>query len=153
MNTSYRYCDAKGETIEVTIRPADQDDTYYVTVGEQTFTLSGHLAHRVAFTKIGGERLLQYDGKEYRIAEASRGRAPQNQAGDLRAPMAGTIIQVLVEAGDRVQAGDTLMILEAMKMELPIIAPHDGTVDRILYPEGNQVAPGAELVRLHTHEG
>ena len=153
MNTSYRYCDADGETIEVTIRSADQDDTYYVTVGEQTFTLPGHLAHRVAFTKIGGERLLQYDGKEYHIAEASRGRAPQNQAGDLRAPMAGTIIQVLVEAGDHVRAGDTLMILEAMKMELPITAPHDGTVDCILYTEGNQVAPGAELVRLHTHEG
>lgn len=153
MNTSYRYYDADGETIDVTVVPADQDGTYHVTVGDEVFTLSAHLMHRVAFAKIGGERLLQYGGKEYHITEAGRGRAPQQQTGDLRAPMAGTIIQVLVQAGDHVQAGDTLMILEAMKMELPITAPHDGTVDRVLYTEGHQVALGAELVQLHTDEG
>lgn len=153
MNTSYRYHDADGATIDVTVVPTDQDGTYHVTVGDQTFTLSAHLVHRVAFAKIGSERLLQYDGKEYHITEAGRGRPPQSQPGDLRAPMAGKIIQVLVQAGDQVQAGDTLMILEAMKMELPITAPHDGTVDRVLYTEGHQVALGAELVQLHPHEG
>jgi 3-methylcrotonyl-CoA carboxylase alpha subunit len=153
MNVSYRYYDADGKTVDVTVVPADPDGTYQVTVGGETFILSARLLHRVAFAKIGGERLLQYDGKEYRITEAGRGRPPQRQTGDLRAPMAGKIIQVLVQAGDRVQAGDTLMILEAMKMELPITAPHDGTVDRVLYSEGHQVALGEELVQLHTDEG
>jgi biotin carboxyl carrier protein len=62
--------------------------------------------------------------------------------------MAGKIIQVLVQPGDTVAAGDPLLILEAMKMEQQIAAPKDGVVDRILCEENEQVAAGAELVVL-----
>jgi biotin carboxyl carrier protein len=62
--------------------------------------------------------------------------------------MAGKIIQVLVQPGDTVAAGDPLLILEAMKMEQQIAAPKDGVVDRILCKENEQVAAGAELVVL-----
>jgi biotin carboxyl carrier protein len=62
--------------------------------------------------------------------------------------MAGRIIRVLAKAGDSVRAGDTLLILEAMKMEQQITAPQDGTVVSLLCEEGDQVAAGQELVVL-----
>jgi biotin carboxyl carrier protein len=55
---------------------------------------------------------------------------------------------VLAKAGDSVRAEDTLLILEAMKMEQQITAPHDGTVVSLLCEEGDQVAAGQELVVL-----
>jgi biotin carboxyl carrier protein len=62
--------------------------------------------------------------------------------------MAGKIIRVLVQPEDAVQAGEPLLILEAMKMEQQIVAPQDGVVDRILCQEGQQVTAGTELVVL-----
>lgn len=50
--------------------------------------------------------------------------------------------------GNAVKAGDTLIILEAMKMEQQFTAPHDGVVARILCREGDQVSAGTELVTL-----
>ena len=60
--------------------------------------------------------------------------------------MAGKIIHILVQPGEQVKAGATLLILEAMKMEQQITAPQDGVVTRLLCHEGDQVTAGAELV-------
>ncbi len=50
---------------------------------------------------------------------------------EVKAPMPGNIIEILVKEGDRVEADDELLILEAMKMENPIYAPEAGTVKEI----------------------
>jgi 3-methylcrotonyl-CoA carboxylase alpha subunit len=68
--------------------------------------------------------------------------------GSLAAPMPGKVIAVLVKRGDRVHKGAPLLILEAMKMEHTIFAPGDGEVKEIHYAAGEQVAEGAELLRL-----
>ncbi len=65
--------------------------------------------------------------------------------GTLLAPMPGTVLQVRVIEGDAVVAGDTLGVLEAMKMELPVKAPFDGRVVRVGSGQGDQVALGAVL--------
>jgi biotin carboxyl carrier protein len=107
------------------------------------------LFYRAALVKTGGEICLHYEGKEYHLSEAGQRRRPASEpSGDLRAPMAGKIIQVLVQPGDTVTAGAPLLILEAMKMEQQITAPKDGVVDQILCKENEQVAAGAELVVL-----
>jgi biotin carboxyl carrier protein len=62
--------------------------------------------------------------------------------------MAGKIIRILVQPGEHVKAGATLLILEAMKMEQQITAPQDGVVTRLLCREGDQVTAGTELVVL-----
>jgi acetyl/propionyl-CoA carboxylase alpha subunit len=64
------------------------------------------------------------------------------------APMPGTILRVLVAAGDRVAARQPLVVLEAMKMETPLVSPYDATVKRVLASEGEQVAGGAVLLEL-----
>ncbi|MBS1270142.1 MAG: Acetyl-/propionyl-coenzyme A carboxylase alpha chain [Gammaproteobacteria bacterium] len=63
----------------------------------------------------------------------------------ITAPMPGKITSVSVKAGDQVERGTVLLALEAMKMEHTIVAPHDGTIERIPYQVGDTVAEGAEL--------
>jgi 3-methylcrotonyl-CoA carboxylase alpha subunit len=67
-------------------------------------------------------------------------------AGSLTAPMNGTVVAVLVDKGAVVKAGDTLVIMEAMKMEYSIKASQDGTVNDVFYAAGDLVQDGAELV-------
>jgi glutaconyl-CoA/methylmalonyl-CoA decarboxylase subunit gamma len=66
----------------------------------------------------------------------------------IAAAIPGTILEVKVRQGDRVKRGDTLLILEAMKMENEIMAPHDGTVASIHVEKGNAVNVGTLLVIL-----
>ena len=62
--------------------------------------------------------------------------------------MPGRVLDVLVAPGDRVQKGDTLVLLEAMKMELRIQAPADGEVSRVLCAAGQVVERGQVLVEM-----
>ncbi|WP_116365944.1 acetyl/propionyl/methylcrotonyl-CoA carboxylase subunit alpha [Parahaliea mediterranea] len=69
-------------------------------------------------------------------------------AGGLSAPMNGTIVNLLVEAGTAVEQGQALLVMEAMKMEHTIRAPAAGTVDGFYYQPGELVDGGAELVNF-----
>jgi biotin carboxyl carrier protein len=62
--------------------------------------------------------------------------------------MPGTVIKVSVHAGATVKARDPLVVLEAMKMETPLLAPFDATVSAVHVREGDRVAGGAALVDL-----
>jgi len=99
-----------------------------------------------------GHTLIVVDGAQQRrlthvvpLAEADRG---EGAGGELIAPMPGKVVQAMVAAGDSVVRGQTVMILEAMKMEHAISAPADGTVADVFYAAGDQVDEGAELLRL-----
>jgi acetyl/propionyl-CoA carboxylase alpha subunit len=64
------------------------------------------------------------------------------------APMPGTVIRVLVAEGDEVQPRQPLIVLEAMKMETPLVAPYEATVRAVHVAEGDRVAGGAVLLEL-----
>jgi len=74
--------------------------------------------------------------------------ADDSHARHLRAPMPGKIIAVNVQAGDAVQQGDAILVMEAMKMEHTLYAPQDGKVQDVCYDVGEQVLEGVELVVL-----
>ena len=65
---------------------------------------------------------------------------------DLVAPMPATVVRILTQVGKTVARGELLIALEAMKMELPIRAPRDGTVNAILCKEGELVRPNVPLL-------
>ena len=99
-----------------------------------------------------GHTLIVVEGaRQHRLThvvpldEADRG---EGAGGGLTAPMPGKVVQAMVAAGDSVVRGQTVMILEAMKMEHAISAPADGTVADVFYAAGDQVDEGAELLRL-----
>ncbi|SDK14334.1 3-methylcrotonoyl-CoA carboxylase, alpha subunit [Pseudomonas delhiensis] len=79
------------------------------------------------------------------IAEAEAAHAHH---GGLGAPMNGSIVRILVEPGQTVEAGAALVVLEAMKMEHSIRAPHAGVVKSLYCSEGELVAEGTALVEL-----
>ncbi len=79
---------------------------------------------------------------------APRPRAHRAVVQSLTAPMPATVVKVLVEPGDVVKKGDTIVILEAMKMELPLRASGDGTVKAVHCREGDLVRPDSVLVEL-----
>ena len=64
------------------------------------------------------------------------------------APMPATVIKVQVAAGDAVKKGDVVVLLEAMKMELPLRAEADGTVKRVLCKAGELVQPDVPLIEF-----
>jgi biotin carboxyl carrier protein len=92
------------------------------------------------------------DGEVFRIEldDAERATRARHAAGDeaLAAPMPATVIKLLVEPGQTVERGDSLLLLEAMKMELPIRAPRPGRVSAFHCKAGDLVQPGVPLVDL-----
>jgi 3-methylcrotonyl-CoA carboxylase alpha subunit len=79
---------------------------------------------------------------------AVRRRASASGAGVLTAPMPATVITIRVKPGDAVAKGDTVVLLEAMKMELPLRAPGDGVVAAVCCAEGDLVPADAVLVEF-----
>jgi methylmalonyl-CoA carboxyltransferase small subunit len=73
-------------------------------------------------------------------------KAPGTNANALVAPIAGTVLQVVAEEGASVKAGDTMVILEAMKMETEVTAPRDGTVAALSVSVGDAVQGGDVLL-------
>ena len=121
-----------------------------VTLGERRLRLSVYrqgervgerVGDRIAvFAPEGSVVLTEVD----RLAHAGDGAAE----GRLTAPMPGKVIAIAVQAGDTVRKGQAVAVMEAMKMEHTLHAPRDGTVGELLCGVGDQIAEGAELIRM-----
>ncbi len=77
--------------------------------------------------------------------------APVGEPGGVRveAAVAGKIWKVVAEPGQALKAGDSIVILEAMKMEIPVVAPQDGTVAQIVLKEGDPVEVGDLIATMN----
>ena len=113
-------------------------------------------AHQHLAYAAGSEhaRWVFLEGKVFVIegGKGEGGRGTKGRAGDdemaLVAPMPATVAAVNVEPGQQVSEGDVVIMLEAMKMELPIRAPRAGRVKTVACRPGEQVQPGAPLLDL-----
>lgn len=81
-------------------------------------------------------------------APAPAAAAPLAAGEAVKSPMPGNILKINVAQGQSVKEGDTLIVLEAMKMENDVVAPRDGTVAQIVVTKGAVVETGSPLVIL-----
>ena len=123
-----------------------------VRVDERTIWVASDADVRWIFID-GHVHILELDASGVPLKAKSRAGTPRRTSrgardGALTAPMPATVVKIAVAPGDRVKAGDALIILEAMKMELPVRAAGDGSVKAVRCNVGQLVQPGEELVEL-----
>ena len=98
-----------------------------------------------------GDRWAFWNGRVFRFTdERPRTSTRRRAAGhiEVTAPMPARIVAIRVKPGDEVKTGETLVVVEAMKMELPVQAPSDGRVGAIHCGPGQLVDGGAVLIEL-----
>lgn len=164
MKTEYAY-QVGGETLSVTV--AREGDGYRVFVQDRTYLIHAlRPEHGRLNLQVDDRRLRAYvahDGLRRYVSMGSgtwilerpqpapkrRGQATAGPgAGGLEAAMPGHVLDVLVREGEVVAKGQTLVLLEAMKMELRIAAGVDGVVQKVLCQPGQIVERGQVLVEL-----
>jgi 3-methylcrotonyl-CoA carboxylase alpha subunit len=167
----WRLDGARTETLHLRSRGGDhavgiipQHDGWLLGINDQFLSaaarlddsgdLIAHLAGRIvrATTVEHGARItvmLAGGSHEFTLIDSlAWERDARAAAGALVAPMPGRIVEIRVRAGDMVQRGDTLVIIEAMKMEHAVIAPVEGKVSVLHFQQGDMVDEGVELLVL-----
>jgi acetyl/propionyl-CoA carboxylase alpha subunit len=123
--------------------------------GEAVVTVDGR-THRVRVAARGGRIWVHAGGRawEVRPVEAADALGHGGASADtVLAAMPGTVVSVAAAPGDAVAAGDTIMVIESMKLETTITAPRDGAVAETGYAVGDTFDKGAMLVRLAPEDG
>jgi acetyl-CoA/propionyl-CoA carboxylase, biotin carboxylase, biotin carboxyl carrier protein len=82
------------------------------------------------------------------LDSAAHSHGPSAEQSALTAPMPGTVIKVLAAPGDRVEPRQTLLVLEAMKMETPLVSPYEAVVKAVHVAEGDRVGANQLLIEL-----
>jgi glutaconyl-CoA/methylmalonyl-CoA decarboxylase subunit gamma len=114
------------------------------TLGDSTFGGNTPGGNRPARGTIGSAAVSAPSAIGKRLADSVA------EEGAVVSPMSGSIIKVLVKNGDKVSAGQEVILLEAMKMETPISAPTDGTISGLDVTPGTTVEEGQPLFKLES---
>ncbi|HHY0509076.1 TPA: acetyl/propionyl/methylcrotonyl-CoA carboxylase subunit alpha [Vibrio parahaemolyticus] len=165
VNNVYRFnfTDANANH-QVRLQQSSQDTEAHFTVG------CGEELHQVTLLESGNQFIADIDnvrytfnalndeqkttvfylGQQRTFAHQPSFESPKGKDDELSptAPLNGVISAVMVNKGDKVAAGDPLLVLEAMKMEYTITAPVAATVDEVFYQHGDQVQHGSILLHL-----
>lgn len=147
----------QGETVRVNLGGNEIELSVTIQDSQQGWcnTSDGNL-HSFVWAWVGNSLELWVDGDVFIFEKVER-RRPSNRensvgGADILALMPGTVEQILVEPGDSVERGQTVIIMESMKMELTVAAHRDGVVKRISVEEGGQVDKGMRLLELEEHQ-
>jgi biotin carboxyl carrier protein len=171
----FRYHHAGNDyTVQLDPQP---DGSYLVTIGDRqhrvelkriqdgqlNFAINNRRLHAYtaqATTEVTGTEHLyialvdthatHYDLTKIQAGSARRRRAAESE-GSLKAQMPGQVMEVLAAEGDSVTNGQTLLVLEAMKMEIRVKAPYDGVLARLLVKKGDTTERGQLLAEVEVH--
>ena len=142
---------AKDEAYHVSADALDVQATARIEDDRLILTLKGR-RHALPFYRQGALISLWLGGAAHDVRlidPLAPPAAAEAATGGLAAPMPGTLIRLLVKAGENVLRGAPLAVMEAMKMELTISAPHDGVIGEVFFAEGDMVPEGAVLFALN----
>jgi 3-methylcrotonyl-CoA carboxylase alpha subunit len=164
---TYLYNDV---TYQVNVE-LQSDGSYRILIGEREYQVeasalrNGGLKillngknHTVYTAQQGRTRYVKVDGEEAQTLtvpdqRVSKQRGGSGGSGALVAQMPGQVVDVYAGEGDTVTSGQTLVVLEAMKMEIRVSAPYDGRVERVLVKKGDVVEREQLLVEVKRDEG
>ncbi|MCE9686770.1 ATP-grasp domain-containing protein [Shewanella sp. AS16] len=135
---------------------------YQLTLHGRELLLAGELRQDMLLAEINGHKskipvsqvgddftlFLTSGSYHYRAIQTEIVEEQASHEDKLKAPMNGTVVTHLVQVGDRVSAGQGLLVMEAMKMEYTIEAPFDGVVTAFYYQSGELVGDGAKLLEI-----
>ena len=97
---------------------------------------------------MGDDWWIHLDGRIHIVSIDEQGAGGSGDDGGMTAPMPGKVLEILCEVGDQVEVGQTLIVMEAMKMEHRIAANESGTITAINHGVGEQVDAGAILIDI-----
>jgi biotin carboxyl carrier protein len=137
-----------GKSVEIELEEAGQG-RYALFADGRSYDLAVARDSGSAALAIGGET-FDLSIEEWREARGAVGAAATSLEGRavIRAPMSGKVVRVDVQEGERVEKGQRLAVLEAMKMENDVMAPHGGCVQEVTVTQGEVVEHGRALLIL-----
>ncbi|MFK7738933.1 MAG: biotin/lipoyl-containing protein [Planctomycetota bacterium] len=137
-----------GQEIELEVSPVGDGEALSMIVDGNSYDVVADVQKKDVTVQVSGERYVVHveDDRERAAAEV----ASKKQGGkrELRAAMPGVVVEVRIAVGDAVEEGQTLVVLEAMKMQNPLAAESAGVVTKIKVEAGEAVAAGALLVEI-----
>jgi acetyl/propionyl-CoA carboxylase alpha subunit len=127
------------------------DSIEVIRLGHGLYQVINGANRRIAYAVVGRDAWVFLDGRVYVVSDPSH-RSPRRSSADgehaLTAPMPATVLAINVTPGQQVERNDVVMVLEAMKMELPLRSPRDGIVKTIACQVGELVQPGTKLLEI-----
>jgi len=164
MEFQYEYA---GKSYPVRIKK--DGEAFKVEIGDDEFAVRSKLVReghfimyiedkpvKISMSSEGNQRHIFFNGSVYRFtrSEGKRKRSDEYDtlSPDITSPISGKVVKVDVEDGEEVDTGQTLMTIEAMKMEYQIKAPFGGKVNKVNFKTGDQVEIGELLVSLDKDE-
>lgn len=122
-------------------------DSKVFKLADRYLVVNGAGSWSAVSVRVGNDVLVSLKGRQFRV-QPIESRKPTSliSSGRLGAPMPGQIVDIRVVVGDKAKAGQTLVVLEAMKTQQPITSPHNGIVKELSVALGQQVSEGQFLV-------
>lgn len=164
--------DGKGESVSTTVRVTEvSPNTFNVTIGDITYpnitttgtarSFTSYLPHtRLSTTLIrDGDRLVVFQqGTQYRLQLATpkwaeKALGIKDVTNSVLTPMPCKVLRVDVKEGEHVKKDQALVVIESMKMETVIRAPHDGVIAKVVHSEGDVCKAGTALVEFEERDG
>ena len=150
-----------GQEVEVDIEQISNEEVLFSYEGKKYLFKKKYVTDRYIelddhgqklnfpYTKVNRQFFVDIDGVIVNIEGVNKKRSKKNKVEDkMTSPMPGKIISILFKKGDLVKKGDSLLILEAMKMEHTIKANKDGVIKEIVYKKNDLVEGNIELISI-----
>jgi biotin carboxyl carrier protein len=141
------HCTVNGETVDARMMALNHNGLHVLHHGKQAYEvfLSNQEADTYQMLMLGGRRIVtQITSRLKKHLKAGE----ECNTSCLSAPMHGLVVDVPVHTGDTVEKGQTLVVLESMKMQMQLRSPRPGKVAKVAVQSGNQVEKGALLVQF-----
>jgi len=165
VNISGDHCTVNGEEVDARVVPLNHNGLHVLHHGQQAYEvfLSNQEAGTYQMLMLGGKRIItQISSRVKKRLKASgdcnsgflpacastAGTSATGSQTQVTAPMHGLVVDVLVHEGDTVEQGQTLVVLESMKMQMQLRSPRPGKLATITVQPGSQVEKGACLVKF-----